>query len=299
MPKRFSASSAAQLMTCPGSANLELAIPGYVEPVRDDMAGAKGVGTMLHAFMDTYFTGTDPDELREYAAIIQVFAETKVKERRELCDEPLKCVLWLSNQSQAEAEVIADMRDWLPLLRPYPPKMLRFLAETALYVADLQERFAGTATVYGERSMVATWLPSNPRTTPDIAIIGGKTLHIVDYKTGALFVDPCDNDQLLFYAACCLVDAPAAEEFTVHVLQPGNLSSWTAPVSYLREWMKKAVATDNKIQAKDLTLVPSDHCTFCPANPWGRGDKSEAKCPAMQEILYPPVVDNDELFADS
>lgn len=298
MPKRFSASSAAQLMTCPGSANLELAIPGYVEPVRDDMAGAKGVGTMLHAFMDTYFTGEDPYVLREYAIVIAGFAETKVAARREVCDSLNVRLMWLNDYTLA-IETMADINDWLPLLRPYPPKMLRFLAETALYVADLQERLAGQGTIYGERSMVATWLPSKAKTTPDIAIVGLKTLEIVDYKTGVIFVDPTDNDQLLFYAACCLAEAPEAEEFTVHVLQPGNLSSWTAPVEYLRKWMKKAVETDNKIKAKDLTLVPSDHCTFCPANPWGRGDKSEAKCPAMQEILYPPVVDNDELFADS
>jgi hypothetical protein len=62
--------------------------------------------------------------------------------------------------------------------------------------------------------------------------------------------------------------------------------------------MNKAIEADKRIQAKDLTLNPSDHCTFCPANPWGRGDKSEAKCPAQHRLLYPPVYDEDELFAE-
>ena len=147
--------------------------------------------------------------------------------------------------------------------------------------------------------MIASWLPSTPPTTPDVAIVGPTTLDIVDYKTGAIKVEPIDNDQLMFYAACWLDKAPLAKEFTVHVVQPGNLTSWTAPVSYLRGWMEKAIAADKKIQAKDLTLVPNDHCTFCPANPWSRGDKSAAKCPAMEQILYPPVFDEDELFADN
>jgi uncharacterized protein DUF2800 len=298
VPKRFSASSAAQLMSCPGSANLELAIKGYVEPVRDDAAGAKGVGTVLHAFMDTHFTPTKPTVLRDYALCLRYFAQLYVGIRRDLCDDENKRLLWIDQMGVA-LELLDQINDWLPELREYPPKTLRFLADTAEYMADLLERTAPHATVYGEQSVVATWLPSTPPTTPDVAIVGDYTLEIVDYKTGAIKVEPEDNDQLMFYAACWLKMAPHATEFTVHVLQPGNLASWTAPISYLKGWMKKAIAADKRIQAKDLTLNPSDHCTFCPANPWGRGDKSEAKCPAQHKLLYPPVYDEDELFADN
>jgi hypothetical protein len=284
-------------MACPGSANLELAIKGYVEPVRDDAAGAKGVGTVLHAFMDTHFTNTEPSLLREYAYALQRFAGTYVTLRRELCDDANKRVLWLDDDP-LKADAFVEVNEWLPELREYPPKTLRFLADTAEYMADLFERTRSRATIHGEESVVAHWLPSRPRTTPDVAIIGRSTLEIVDYKTGAIKVEPEDNDQLMFYAACWLESTPLAREFTVHVLQPDNLASWTAPISYLKGWMAKAIAADKRIQAKDLTLNPSDHCTFCPANPWGRGDKSEAKCPAQHRLLYPPVYDEDELFAD-
>jgi Protein of unknown function (DUF2800) len=298
MPRRFSASSAAQLMACPGSANLELAIKGYVEPVKDPDAGAKGVGTVLHAFMDKHFTHTTPEILRIYAEVLRDFAGTYVIKRREICDDINARVLWLAIPGML-MEAYADIMDWLPELRPYPPKTLRFLADTASYVADWKERMPVNAVVYGEESVKAVWLPSVPSTTPDIAIVGPTVLEIGDYKTGAIKVDPTDNDQLLFYAACWMWAAPQATEFTVHVMQPDNIDSWTAPISYLQAWMKKAIEADRKILAKDLTLNPSDHCTFCPANPWGRGDKSEAKCPAQQQILYPPVFDEDELFADS
>ena len=298
MPKRFSASSAAQLMSCPGSANLELAIKGYVEPVRDDAAGAKGVGTVLHAFMDTHFTNTKPTVLREYAVALERFAGTYVTRRRELCDDVTQRVVWLNHLFQ-DLDILDAVNEWLPELRPYPPKTLRFLAAAAYYMADLFERVAGRAVISGEQSVTALWLPSTPPTTPDVAIVGDSVLEIVDYKTGAIKVEPTDNDQLMFYAACWLALASEATEFTVHVVQPDNISSWTAPVSYLRKWMERAIAADRKIQAKDLTLLPSDHCTFCPANPWGRGDKSEAKCPAQHKLLYPPVYDEDELFADS
>ena len=61
MAKRFSASSAAQLMQCHGSAHLELAIPGYVEPTRDEMAGAKGVGTRMHDSFKEFTSWSDKD----------------------------------------------------------------------------------------------------------------------------------------------------------------------------------------------------------------------------------------------
>ena len=285
-------------MACPGSANLELSIKGYIEPVKDPDAGAKGVGTVLHAFMDTHFTSTEPSVLREYAAVLWEFAGTYVTRRRELCDAEDKRLLWLDTLGLG-GDALLDSNDWLPELLPYPPKMLRFLAAAADYMADLLERTAPRATIYGEQSVIAYWLPSTPPTTPDVAIVGETILEIVDYKTGAIKVEPTDNDQLMFYAACWLKKAPLAKEFTVHVVQPDNIVSWTAPVSYLRGWMKRAIAADQRIQAKDLTLNPSDHCTFCPANPWGRGDKSEAKCPAQHKLLYPPVFDEDELFADS
>jgi hypothetical protein len=285
-------------MSCPGSANLELAIKGYEEPVRDPDAGAKGVGTVLHAFMDTHFTPTEPVVLREYAFILQEFASLYITKRHKLCDDESVRLLWLDKQVIVQ-RILADVADWLPELKAYPPKTLRFLSATAEYMADLKHRTALRANVYGEQSVVATWLPSTPPTTPDVAIVGDEVLEIVDYKTGAIKVEPEDNDQLMFYAACWLKMAPNATEFTVHVLQPDNLASWTAPISYLKGWMEKAIEADKRIQAKDLTLNPSDHCTFCPANPWGRGDKSEAKCPAQHKLLYPPVFDEDELFADS
>jgi Protein of unknown function (DUF2800) len=285
-------------MSCPGSANLELAIPGYVEPVRDDDAGAKGVGTVLHAFMDKNFTHTEVFTLLEYSRVLRDFAAVYVTQRRTMCDDESLRLLWLDSRL-LEPEVMVSINDWLPELREYPPKTLRFLADAAEYMALLKERVVPRAAVYGEQSVVATWLPSTPPTTPDVALVGDSVLEIVDYKTGAIKVEPEDNDQLMFYAACWLKMAPNATEFTVHVLQPDNLASWTAPISYLKGWMEKAIAADWRIQMKDLTLNPSDHCTFCPANPWGRGDKSEAKCPAQHKLLYPPVFDEDELFADS
>ena len=49
--------------------------------------------------------------------------------------------------------------------------------------------------------------------------------------------------------------------------------------------------------AGDTTLVPNDHCTFCPANPHSRGDKGSPLCPPMMQKLYPFDVDEDAILA--
>ena len=49
-PMRFSASSADRLMTCPGSANLEEAIPEFVPPEKNEN-GRKGQGKIIHDLM--------------------------------------------------------------------------------------------------------------------------------------------------------------------------------------------------------------------------------------------------------
>ena len=81
MVKRFSASSAAQLMQCHGSANLELAIPGYVEPTRDEMAGAKGVGTRMHDSFKEFTHWTSPD-LHGLVRLVYQYSQLHWKKRR-------------------------------------------------------------------------------------------------------------------------------------------------------------------------------------------------------------------------
>ena len=234
--KRFSASSAAQLMACPGSANLELSIPGFVEPERDEDAGRKAVGRDMH-------------QVLEKAA-------------------------------------------------KFKPKDMAGLAAAMLYVAELRQtrRFK----ILTEETVVADWLPSKPNTTADVVLYVQDELHIVDYKTGKIAVDAVENEQLMFYAMCYQHLAPRATGVTLHIVQPfsseGN-SVWFVSAARLAQFANDAIKTDEKILALDTTLGPSDHCTFCPANPHSRGDKGRPFCPVMMNLLYPKVdLDEDEIL---
>lgn len=234
-PKRFSASSASQFMACPGSANLELAIPGFVMPEVDDTKGARGKGTMLH----------------EYFALV---GQLKVSD-------------------------------------------LNKVVQALQYVVDLRStrRFK----VLIEETVTADWLDSKPTTTVDLVLYTQDELHIIDYKAGVIPVLPERNEQLMFYAACFSHLAPKAKEATLHVIQPwapDGINSWVCSENDLEVFIQDAQAADRRITNVDLTLVPSDNCTFCPANPHSRGDKGRPLCPVMMNKLYPYVVDEEEIL---
>jgi hypothetical protein len=223
-------------MACPASANLDLAIPNWVPPVVDPMAGAKGRGTTLHALL------------------------------AEVVDLP-----------------IGDLRDYVAIVN---------------YVLELRQRRRFTILV--EHVAEAHWLTSKPKTTADMVLFTKDELHIVDHKFGRIPVDVIGNEQLLFYAATYAYLAPKAREVTLHVLQPAakQMVEWTVETKDILAFMTRARASEKLVLAGATTFGPSDHCTFCPANPHSRGDKGRPLCPAMMNLLYPPPFDEDEILAD-
>lgn len=298
MPKRFSASSAAQLMACPGSAHLELSIPNWQEPVRDDAAGAKGIGTSVHAMLFP-FASMEPDLIRSYSFMTRAFAAVHYRTRALIVSTDLEAAGWIHRfGGGVPGQVPRAQVQWLMELGAagFEPRMMRFIADAADYTASLLESLRPGDRVLAEEPMQADWLATSPGTTPDLMIVGPDRLEALDYKSGAIPVSPVDNYQLMFYAACKVHEAPDAAEFTLHVVQPGNVDSWSAPIVHLHSWMELAREAEARIQAKDTTLSPSAACTFCPANPHSRGDKGAPFCPAMMQKLYPVFIDEEAIF---
>jgi hypothetical protein len=235
MPKRFSASVAAMSMACHASANLDLAIPGWVEPVRDEMAGAKGVGTLMH---------------------------------------------------EAFAKVVEQ-----------PASDIKHMISALQYVADLRSKRRFKVLV--EHEMKATWLTSEPKTTADLVLYTQDEMHVLDLKWGKIEVDVYDNEQLMFGAVTYGALAPKAKGVTTHILQPraGGFASEFVDTLRLQKFMKDAQDAERAILNGSIQFGPSEHCTFCPANPHSRGDKGSPLCPVMMQMLYPRVIDEDEILA--
>lgn len=297
MTVRFSASAADRLMACPGSANLPLAIPGWQEPVRDDMAGAKGVGTSVHAVLAEILQWDDV-EMTLFADLLTEFQGLHYTKRNKILETDATIVAYLTSDPQNNWRRLQTYLQDKPIeiLRicsAFTPKMMRFIAAATLEVEALfDENFSNWAS---ERSYDVTWLKGKPQTTPDLWIYYAKTNHleVVDFKTGVIPVPAEENQQLMYYAATVMHEEGfTPSTITVRIMQPDHMSDCTMNRAELLAWMDEARAAEQRILNKDLTLNPTDKgCKFCPANPHTRGDKGTPLCPAMMDVLYPPVID--------
>lgn len=176
-------------------------------------------------------------------------------------------------------------------------KEMQGFADVISYIASIRStrRFK----VLIETKVQAAWLATKPYTTADLVLYTQDELHIFDYKNGKIPVEVVDNEQLLFGAVTYAPLAPKAKGATLHIMQPnaaGN-QSWFADTTTLQQFMADAQAHETAIQQGSVTFGPSDHCTFCPANPHGRGAKGKPYCPALMQIHYPQVVDEDAILA--
>jgi hypothetical protein len=176
------------------------------------------------------------------------------------------------------------------------PKNLEKFSEAITYIAKLRKRRRFNVMI--EQPMVAEWLPSKPGTTADLVLYVNDEIHIIDLKTGKIPVYAVGNQQLLFYAATYGHLAPKATSVHLHIVQPWAevTDEWIVDTLVIAQFMNDAVAAHNAIHAGSTQFSPGDGCQFCPANPHGRGLKGEPLCPAMMELLYPRLIDEDEIL---
>lgn len=302
MTRRFSASSAAQLMACPGSANLELAIPGFVQPPRQP-AKARDSGTAVHELLEVGATLTTL-ELVQRAGKLGQFQQLHHTKRAATLKDLSTFASWYGGIPLGRVSGAAGLYAWFVQANELTPKLMRFVAEALSYVADLRVSFNEPPVAWGEKTLQALFLKQKTQTTPDLVLISqdGRIVDVVDYKSGVLPVSPVENDQLLFYAACVVYEwalTPLLKDakFRLHIVQPGNIDvPWETTGAHVAEWIKEAREAERKILNGDLTLRPTDHCTFCPANPHGRGEKGRPYCPAMMQKLYPQYVDEVDIY---
>lgn len=312
MTERFSASVASRLEICPGSGNLDLAIPGWKLTPRDQMAGAAGRGTWMHDIL-AWVCAQSEDDRGTYVEILRDFAQLGYRKRDLFVTDEDEAWKWLDERSAdaipADLQLLAKLNhgtqvyvdaggDTVTLSR-LAPKELRFMASAVKYFDSVVFKI-GTQNLHQEEKVTITWLDSHPRTTADVVVWDGEELAVIDWKTGAIPVEAQDNTQLVFYAGAWINRVPASvQEITVHIVQPGNTSSWTFTREHLMQRIKELREAEAKVLNKDLTLVPSDSCTFCPAYPQSRGDKGSPLCPAALRLLYPPApIDEAAILGD-
>jgi hypothetical protein len=149
-----------------------------------------------------------------------------------------------------------------------------------------------------EEMVEVDWLPSKPRTIVDRVLYLSDEIHIFDWKTGRIFVDVNNNDQMMYYALTYAYLASNAKGVWVHIVQPwaDNMESRFITTNELAAFKARALEAEAKVQSKVIEFHVTDHCKFCPAFPHSRGDKGRPLCPEAMHVLYPMPLDEDAIL---
>lgn len=113
--ERFSASKAAQHMACPGSANLELSIPGWVPPVRDDTKGRKATGQDIHSILE-HAGSLSPKDMEKTAEAMLYVAKLRRTRRFKILTEATATAEWLPSKPKTTVDVVLYTKDELHIL---------------------------------------------------------------------------------------------------------------------------------------------------------------------------------------
>jgi hypothetical protein len=291
---RFSASAASKYHNCHASANLLEAIPGF-EFKEKERAKSRDQGTALHKVLEQVVThGYDYVKV---ATMLRSLADVFGKNRTALLQDEKQYLIWCFmgfGEIVLEHEYLSTLLFTIPNketgepeLNSTPPKLIRFLAEAIEYIAQLLEDGGEILT---EATVTANWLQTKPKTTIDILIRKGNVLYVIDLKAGTMPIPAIENEQLLYYAACFIEDE---DDIRLVILQCDNVNEWYITREHLFSWMETMKVSEQKILDKDLSFRVGSHCSFCPANPRGRGDRGYPFCPEQIELLYGAENDAD------
>lgn len=115
MSEPFTASRVGRHLACPASAHLELAIPGWTPPVRDDMAGAKGVGTTLHSLLEP-IVGLPNSQMQLAVKALAYIAEVRSTRRFNVMVEQKMVADWLPSKPSTTADIVLYLADELHII---------------------------------------------------------------------------------------------------------------------------------------------------------------------------------------
>lgn len=138
--------------------------------------------------------------------------------------------------------------------------------------------------------------------TGDCIIISDDRLHIIDFKYGmGILVEAEENPQMKLYALGALQIYDALydiREVSMTIFQPRreNVSTWTVPVTELREWAEEELRPKAELAfAGAGDYIPGEWCTFCRAAVRCRARAEEKLRLAQMEFRTPPLLTDAEI----
>lgn len=152
-----------------------------------------------------------------------------------------------------------------------------------------------------KRVDLSTYVPESFGTS-DCIIIGGRQLHVIDYKNGQGVPVPAENNpQMMLYALGALQAYSMLYEIeTVHmaIVQPKvweQPSEWSLPAAELLAWGESIKPIATKAFNGEGEYVVGEHCGFCRARDTCRARVQQLLSVERYAPMMPPLIGWDEV----
>lgn len=186
----------------------------------------------------------------------------------------------------------------------YQKEMDGYTEEYLDYISSIVYSFDQTPYVAVEKQVDYSHVAPEGFGTCDCIIIGGDTMHIIDFKYGkGVHVSAGGNPQLKLYAAGALKAYGMLypiKSVVMHIVQPriDNNSQVELLVEDLELWTKQIKPWAEQAYKGEGEFKPSEEtCRFCRARNTCRARANKNLELAKEEFKMPPLLSNDEVGA--
>ncbi|AYO30228.1 DUF2800 domain-containing protein [Biomaibacter acetigenes] len=183
----------------------------------------------------------------------------------------------------------------------FQEEMLNHVDEYFNYVCKIALNYPSTPYVTIEKKLdYSTYVPEGFG-TGDCIIIGGDTLHIIDFKYGkGVPVSAEDNPQMKLYALGALSAYSilySIKKVKMSIVQPrlDSISEWEISAADLLTWGESIKPIAQKAFNGEGNFVPGDHCRFCRAKALCRARAEFNMSLESYNMMKPPIISNQEV----
>ena len=170
----------------------------------------------------------------------------------------------------------------------YQDEMLRYTDEYLDYVKSAAMEYSEKPYVAIEKKVDFSHVVPSGFGTCDCILIGGDTMHVIDFKYGkGVPVSSIRNAQLMLYALGALHEYAilyTIKTIKLSIVQPriDNVSTWEIYAADLESWGTDVVKPKAQLAYEgEGEFVPGEHCKFC---------KLKGNCRARAEEAFSMIV---------
>lgn len=169
------------------------------------------------------------------------------------------------------------------------------------YVKEIALSYKGSPHIAIEAKLDYSHIAPEGFGTGDCIIIGGDTLHVIDFKYGkGVPVSADDNPQMKLYALGALQKYALLykiQAVSLTIVQPriDNISTWKSSVNDLKEWGDSIRPIAQQAFANEGGYKAGDWCRFCRAKAQCRARSDKMTALEAFECKKPPLISNTEV----